>query len=245
MGIKLGILIGVVIGIAVLAASPSLLQQIQTISSNSDTNPTQSTSTPEIESNSSSNINPNSINYIQQYVTIDCKSLGWFYSTPRGTSFNYTYLVVNVTITNNGHSIITIPNPNAYGVQVIGDKLCAAGFKVGIGGGPGKGNPQLYKQVNVSGHGFVTNTGVIQTIYNPASYVSFSPYNTMSAGKRLNIVMPTTSIQPIKLAFTGSYKETIFFEFGDPAIIPTQPQIINEPFQLLFDINGGSINVTP
>ena len=56
------------------------------------------------------------------YVEVDYQIVGWFYGTPGKSqstaNYNYTYLVLNVTITNHGYSQINIIGNNGFSVLI-------------------------------------------------------------------------------------------------------------------------------
>ncbi len=58
-----------------------------------------------------------------QYVEVNYKTVGWFYSTNinSDTSYNYTYLVLNVTIINHHYSQVNIAGSNGF-TTVINNK---------------------------------------------------------------------------------------------------------------------------
>ncbi len=56
------------------------------------------------------------------YVEVDYQTVGWFYATPDGelysSMYNYTYLVLNVTITNHGYSQVNVNGVDGFSVLV-------------------------------------------------------------------------------------------------------------------------------
>jgi hypothetical protein len=54
------------------------------------------------------------------FVAVDYNAVGWFYSinSVQDTSYNYTYLVLNITITNHQYSEININQSNGFTVKI-------------------------------------------------------------------------------------------------------------------------------
>ena len=56
------------------------------------------------------------------YVEVDYQTVGWFYGAENSPDYgyNYTYLVLNVTITNHGYSQVNIPESSGFSVIING-----------------------------------------------------------------------------------------------------------------------------
>jgi hypothetical protein len=52
------------------------------------------------------------------YVEVNYRTVGWFYSESWGSSYNYTYLVLNVAITNHGYSQVNVFGDNGFSVLI-------------------------------------------------------------------------------------------------------------------------------
>ncbi len=74
--------------------------------------------------NSSTTNKPTTL--ITPYVEVNYQTVGWFYSTTDGTiysdDYNYTYLVLDVTITNYGYSQVNVIGINGFSVLVNNDE---------------------------------------------------------------------------------------------------------------------------
>ena len=58
------------------------------------------------------------------YVEVDYQTVGWFYDTAGNLldpNYNYTYLVLNVTITNHGYSQVNVIGSNGFSVLINGN----------------------------------------------------------------------------------------------------------------------------
>ncbi|MGA2681346.1 MAG: AN1-type zinc finger domain-containing protein [Candidatus Bathyarchaeia archaeon] len=58
------------------------------------------------------------------YVEVDYQTVGWFYGTVGNlldSNYNYTYLVLNVTITNHGYSQVNVVGSNGFSVLINGN----------------------------------------------------------------------------------------------------------------------------
>jgi hypothetical protein len=68
----------------------------------------------------------NSSTLTEPYVEVNYQTVGWFYSTTEGTiysnDYNYTYLVLDVTITNYGYSQVNVIGINGFSVLVNNDE---------------------------------------------------------------------------------------------------------------------------
>ena len=52
------------------------------------------------------------------YVEVDYRTVGWFYGIPQFENYNYTYLVLNVTVTNHGYSQVNVIGNNGFSVAI-------------------------------------------------------------------------------------------------------------------------------
>ena len=138
------------------------------------------------------------------YVQVDYETVGWFYSLPSSAiysnEYNYTYLVLNVTIVNHGYSQVNIIRGCAFSV-LINDKE----YPVMI--------------IGTGGRYFNGSKGVLGS----EKQYSFSPS------------LPNQAI----LLDGGSVNGIICFPFGDPKVIPQQPQILKVPFKLQYSVSYG------
>jgi len=66
------------------------------------------------------------------YVQVHYQTVGWFYSNSgddlSDTSYNYTYLVLNVTITNYDYSQVNVMGSNGFSVLVDGNEYSSLDF---------------------------------------------------------------------------------------------------------------------
>ncbi len=70
-------------------------------------------------------------NVVTPHVEVDYKVVGWFYGSTNALSYNYTYLLLNVTIMNKGYSQV---NPSSSGFEVsINNRNYQAYFVIPIG----------------------------------------------------------------------------------------------------------------
>ena len=156
------------------------------------------------------------------YVEVDYQTVGWFYGTnePPDYSYNYTYLVLNVTITNYGYSQVNVIGSDGFSVVV---------------------NSNTYQASFLSPSYLLYNVSNIDKVYNVfrggydffqnTSYYSFYP----------PLPLPNPSLpDSATLLNTGSINGLVFFQFGSPTVYPQQPQILNEPFTLQYSVTYGN-----
>lgn len=80
-----------------------------------------------IQNPSTPNMAPNAPTLTTPYVEVNYQTVGWFYSTTDesplySNDYNYTYLVLDVTITNYGYSQVNVIGINGFSVLVNNDE---------------------------------------------------------------------------------------------------------------------------
>lgn len=142
------------------------------------------------------------------YVEVNYEVVGWFFGESIG--YNYTYLVLDVTITNYKCSEIYINGDYGFTV-VVNNKI----YKPAI--------ESIVSRV----YGFSEVSEFYQDKFRIGGWegrflYSFYLYN--------DVGLPNQAT----LLDTGSVSGIIIFKFGDPTVIPQQPQILNKPFVLQY-----------
>lgn len=106
----IGLVVGIVLGVAVMAVIDSLTN---------NTNSNTPTATPEPTAMSSTSTPTAMPASTTSYVEVDYQTVGWFYGTGLpDANYNYTYLVLNVTITNHGYSQVNAAGSNGLSVVI-------------------------------------------------------------------------------------------------------------------------------
>jgi hypothetical protein len=91
------------------------------------------TAYPLLQQNSVSNKKPSATpTSTTSYVEVDYQTVGWFYATPGSSenffvTYNYTYLILNVTITNHEYSQVNVNGADGFSVSVNGGKYMSIG----------------------------------------------------------------------------------------------------------------------
>ena len=111
----------IIIGLSLWAAYPSIQQAAKNPSIPSQTpTATPTFSIPNITSSTPAPITTPALT--TSYVEVDYQIVGWFYSNSgdslTDTSYNYTYLVLNVTVTNYGYSQVNVIGNMGFSVAV-------------------------------------------------------------------------------------------------------------------------------
>jgi hypothetical protein len=151
------------------------------------------------------------------YVEVDYQTVGWFYY---GVGYNYTYLVLNVTITNHGYSQVNVIGSYGFSVVVNGDAYQA-----------------LFSSYSLSS---IDNASIINKAYNV-----FQEFYDFSAHTFCYSFLGSDLPNPATLLDTGSVNGLVIFQFGNPNVYPQQPQILNEPFVLQYSVTYGNENFPP
>ncbi len=146
------------------------------------------------------------------YVKVDYQTVGWFYNGWAVLDYNYTYLVLNVTITNHGYSQVNTDGSDGFSVVIDGN---------------------MYKALFLTPFNELTNASIIDKIYY-AQKAEYDNYNFYSNPNLPSLPNPATLLD------TGSINGLVFFQFGNPDVYPQQPQILNETFTLQYSVTYGS-----
>ena len=116
----------IIVVLLLWAAYPSIQQAAKNPSIPSQT----STTAPIFSTPNTSSITPAPIvattpALTTSYVEVNYQTVGWFYSNSgdnlSDTSYNYTYLVLNVTVTNYGYSQVNVIGEFGFSVLVNGN----------------------------------------------------------------------------------------------------------------------------
>lgn len=127
------VIIGLLAVLVIVGLASLSLTSFQQSSSNrpNATTPSQTTSTPspiatttvQPSENPSSTITPQPAPSNSYYVEVDYKTIGWFYGAINEyEGYNYTYLVLNVTIINRGYSQVNPDSSNGFDVVINNNK---------------------------------------------------------------------------------------------------------------------------
>ena len=144
------------------------------------------------------------------YVEVGYQTIGWFFnSISEYQGYNYTYLILNVTITNHGYSQVNVFGDLGFSVIVNNDEYVSANVY------------SLFSYYNSSGSG--------------TYYVDYPWVGTSSDYLNLG----SSFQGQVKLLDTGSVSGTIVFKFGDTNVYPQQPQILYKPFTLKYSVTYG------
>jgi hypothetical protein len=199
------VVVVLIILVIAVALAQLLIENGNTTSNPSSSSPLPSTPTPKITSTS--------------YVEVNCQIVGWFYGTGNlpDANYNYTYLVLNVTITNHGYSQVNTIGSYGFSVVVHGNTFQALY------------STPLLSILNASNINEVNN--VYQQNYDFDSHFYYSFYPSLFDPNLPN---------PATLLDTGSINGLVVFQFGSSTIYPQPAQILNEPFTLQYSVTYGN-----
>jgi hypothetical protein len=157
------------------------------------------------------------------YVEVDYQTVGWFFSTTTpNLEYNYTYLVLNVTITNHGYSQINTIGSYGFSVVINGNKYQA-----------------LYSTPFPS----ILNASIINKVYDV--YQQNYDFDSHFYYYFWNPLCDPSLPNPATLLDTGNITGLVFFQFGSPTVYPQPAQVLNEPFVLQYSVTYGNENFPP